>query len=213
MIFWKKNRIIRCYKQKILDSFPSDLKEDVESVLDILPLDQNDVRLCDGQVHHVDNLISDNYQSVMLNSKILKINYRYYFDEPKIEEETKLTDLQNVILNCIYLRHHNGFIRQKRLEMLKGFQDYFVIPFTFQLLGEYVIEILVVLDKLINEKTVDNYVQFTKENHKYWLQTKSRMISYWNEYYRRPNCIKLKDYIGKKIVDKIIKATPNTRYQ
>ncbi|MFN8207305.1 MAG: hypothetical protein U0T82_07840 [Bacteroidales bacterium] len=208
MIFWKKSNIIKDYSQRILDSFPAELHTDVESVIDILPLSQNDIKLFNEQIHHLDNLIFDNYHEVILNKETIKISYRYYFNEPTFEHESELTDTQKAILNCIYLRHHNGFIRQKRLEMLIGIQDYFVIPFSFQLLGEYVIEILQVLDKVINEKTIYHYVKFINENPKYWQQTESRMISYWNEYYRRPNCPKLKDYIGKNIVDKIKNATP-----
>lgn len=64
-------------------------------------------------------------------------------------------------------------------------------------------EILEVLDQHINDKTIDKYVKFINENKKYWQQTESRMISYWNEYYRRPKFPKLKDYIGKLIVDRI----------
>jgi len=64
-------------------------------------------------------------------------------------------------------------------------------------------EILSVLKKHVDLK-VDNYVKFVSENTRYWKQTESRMISYWNEYYR-PGIPLLKDYIGKKIVDQIKK--------
>lgn len=64
-------------------------------------------------------------------------------------------------------------------------------------------EILEVLDRHINDKTIDNYIRFINENKKYFQQTESRMISYWNEYYRRPKFQKLKDYIGKQIIDRI----------
>lgn len=66
-----------------------------------------------------------------------------------------------------------------------------------------------VLDRHINDKTIDKYIRFIAENKRYWQQTESRMISYWNEYYRRPNFKKLNDYIGKQIVDKLKKRTHN----
>jgi hypothetical protein len=74
-----------------------------------------------------------------------------------------------------------------------------------QLLGEYVFEILQVLDKHINDKTIESYVKFIRENPKYWKQTESRMISYWNEYYRRQYS-KLKTYLGQQLADKIKKS-------
>jgi hypothetical protein len=59
------------------------------------------------------------------------------------------------------------------------------------------------VDKHINETTMNDYKNYIDENRGYWHRTQSRMISYWNEYYRHPNCKKLKDYIGKQIVDRI----------
>jgi hypothetical protein len=189
--------------EKILAAFPAGLKEDVEKVLEILPLNNHNVLLIDGKIHKVDNLIHSVEQLVQLDAEVLKIPCRLYFNEPTLEQQGKLTEIQEAILNCIYLRHHNGFIRQRRLEKLIEKTDYFVVPFVFQLLGEYVMEILSILKKHI-DLNVDNYVKFINENNRYWKQTESRMISYWNEYYR-PRFPLLKDYIGKKIVDEIKK--------
>jgi len=73
-------------------------------------------------------------------------------------------------------------------------------------------EILAVLQKQLNPTTIDNYLKFINENQKYWTQTKSRMISYWDVYYRRPKFPKLNDYIGKQIVDEIKKRTHNNGF-
>lgn len=196
-------------REKILNSFPATLKQDVEKVIEILPLNDHNVLLVDGQIHKVDDLIHPNEQVVFLNNEALKIPYRLYFNEPSADKEKLLSDLQKTILNCIYLRHHNGYIRQRRLEKLTDKTDYFAVPFVFPLLGEYVLEVLVVLDRHINNQTVDDYIKFINENKKYWQQTESRMISYWNEYYRRPEFRKLNDYIGKKIVDRLKKRMHN----
>jgi hypothetical protein len=90
--------------------------------------------------------------------------------------------------------------------MLLDKSEYWITPFTIQLLGEYVYELLQLLDRHINDKTIDNYERFTKENSKYWHQTESRMISYWNEYYRR-QFPKIKEYLGMQIVYRIKKRT------
>jgi len=203
MIKWFMTDKKKDYKERLLKAFPESLKQDVIVVIDILPLDNYKVKLCDGEIHKVDNLIHSSTITVQLNGKLLTIPYRLYFDEPNKEKEDKLTEKQKVILNCIYLRHHNGFLRQERLERLADSKEYWVIPFTFQLLGEYVFEILEVLEKHINERNIENYIRYKLENPRYFQQTESRMISYWNEYYRRPLFPKLKDYIGKKLIDKI----------
>ena len=190
------------YKDRLLIAFPQTLKNDVDAVLNILPFDVNNIKLTGGQIHKVDNLIHPSILTVQLNKEQLTIPYRLYFNEPDIEKENKLTDTQKTILNCIYLRHHDGYLRQRRLEKLLDKTDYWVIPFTIQLLSEYVYEILQVLDKHINDQSIENYTKFVNENPRYWQRTESRMISYWNEYYR-PQFPKLKDYLGRKITDKI----------
>lgn len=199
MLSWLTKNKTKEYKDRILKSFPTELKSDVESVIKILPLEKNDVKLCDGQVHNVDNLIHPTELTIKLNGEQLIIPYRLYFDEPDIESETDLTDRQKIILNCIFLRHHNGYLRERRLNNLIDKDEKWIIPFTIQLLGEYVFEILEVLDEHINEKTINDYCSFTEENSKYWQQTESRMISYWNEYYRR-KFPKLKEYLGTTLV-------------
>lgn len=193
------------YKDRLLRSFPIELKSDVESVIKILPLEKNDVKLCDGQVHKVENLIHPTELTIKLNGEQLTIPYRLYFDEPGIDSENNLTDRQKSILNCIFLRHHNGYLREKRLKKLVHKDEKWIIPFTVQLLGEYVYEILEVLDEHINEKTINAYYQFAEENPKYWQQTESRMISYWNEYYRR-SFPKRKEYLGTALVKRIKKT-------
>ncbi len=209
MINWFKKENYTEYRQRLLNAFPKTLKSDVEAVLNILPFDVNIVKLTGGQFHKVDNLIHPSTLTIQLENEVLTIPYRLYFNEPVSKKETKLTDTQQTILNCIYLRHHDGYLRQSRLEKLIEKNEYWVTPFTIQLLGEYVYEILQVLDKHINDKTIDNYERFVKENSKYWQQTESRMISYWNEYYRR-QFPKLKDYLGRYIVDRIKKRTYNS---
>ena len=215
MQFWKKidNKLER---EKLFNALPAALRQDVEKVIEILPLNDHNVLLVDGQIHKVNDLIHPNEQVVSLDNEALKIPCRIYFNEPSPDKEELLTDLQKEILNCIYLRHHNGFIRQRRLMKLIDKTDYFVVPFVFQLLGEYVMEIIEVSQMQIIPN-IDNYVKFINENQKYWTQTESRVISYWNEYYRRPmypnylppKYATRKEYIGQQIVDRLKKRTHN----
>jgi len=203
-------------REKLFNSFPTALRQDVKKIIEILPLNDHNIILVDGQIYKVDALIHSNEQFASVDNEVLKIPCRLYFNEPSADKEKLLTDLQKTILNCIYLRHHNGYVRQRRLEKLIDKTEYFVIPFAFQLLGEYVVEILEVLQIHINPN-IDNYVKFINENQKYWKQTESRMISYWNEYYRRPmfpnylptKYATRKEYIGEQIVDRLKKRMRN----
>lgn len=197
-------------EETILNAFPAALRKDVEKVIEIIPVEQK-VLHADGNFYQMSSLIDSNEQIIFLDKELLRIPNRIYINEPNQDNEKLLTTLQKTILNCIYLRHENGFVRQRRLELLHGKTDYFVVAFIFQLLGEYVIEILEVIDKLIDEKNIGLYARFIDENPKLWQKTESRVISYWNAYYRRPQYPEYlppkyasrNEYIGQKIVDRL----------
>lgn len=190
--------MLQTNRQKLLNAFPTDLKQDVEIVADFL-LNK------DFDIHPTLE------QEVILNGQKLIIPGRIYFDNPNETTGNNLTITQKTIMNCIYLRHHNGFVRQQRLEkLIENVSDYFVIPYIFQLLGEYVMEILEVADKHINDKTIDKYLKFFSENPKYRQQTESRMISYWDVYYRHTKYKKLDDYIGRQILNRLKKSERTT---
>jgi hypothetical protein len=106
----------------------------------------------------------------------LSIPYRIYFNEPDPGIVSQLTCTQKAIFNCIYTRHHDGYVRQRRLEELAGINEYWVIPYTLQLLGEYVVEILQILDKVITDDNIEYYKSFIIENPKYWQQTISKKV-------------------------------------
>ncbi len=55
MIKWFMTDKKKDYKERLLKAFPESLKQDVNVVNDILPLDNYTVKLCDGESHKVDN--------------------------------------------------------------------------------------------------------------------------------------------------------------
>lgn len=178
------------------NAFPSSLKNEVGYVIHFL-MDKN---------FHIHSQVG---QEVILNGEKLIIPVRAYFHEPHDTFYQDLSDTQTTILNCIYLRHHNGFVRQRSLECLIGMNEYFITPFVFQLLGEYVVEIIKVINEQMSELTLRNLARFAKENPKYWQLTESRMISYWNEYHRLASP-SLKNYVGYEVMKRIREATINS---
>jgi len=201
MLNWFKRHKHSKYRKILLQAFPQSLKQDAERVLDILPLDVHYVKHCDRRIHKTENLIYPDSQTVSLDGELLTIPYRVYFNEPDAAKEKTLTDKQKTILNCIFLRHHNGYIRQCRLKKIEA-GEYWITPFTFQLSGEYVFEILEVLYNQLDDNRLENYKRFAMENPGYFLRTERRMISYWNEYYRS-KFPKLKGYLGTIFLDQI----------
>lgn len=188
------------YLKIITNSFPEDLKSDVLEVFKIIPLETK---------YKFDLISLDSYE-IMVESEKLKIPVRIYFNEPKEQNEKQLTDRQKDILNCLYTRHDNGYVREKRLKKLSEKPEKWKTPFLVQLLGEYIYELLPIIDKKVNNDTLEYYREFKTENPKYWQQTESRIASYWNEYYRY-KFPKLKDYLGIEIINRIKKTNAQHR--
>ena len=136
-----------CRKNKILNSFPPNLTKDVRRVIDMLPIKDGD--------------ISNRYYEVNLEGAMVAIPERIYINDQK--PHTDMTNVEKNIMDCIFTRHYDGFVRQRHLQNLISCTEYWVVPFCFRLLGEYVYEILCDVRKHI-DGNIDNYFRFMGEN-------------------------------------------------
>ncbi|KAB1857974.1 hypothetical protein F4W09_04350 [Acinetobacter tandoii] len=136
---------------------------------------------------------------VCLNGDILEIPYRIYNDLPNFSHLNNLSTQELSIIYCLYSRHSDGYIRQEMVKKLIEIEfQYFMIPYVFLLIGEYVVEIINDIYPLI-EKNKDFFIEFMNNNHELTILTYQRMVSYWNEYYRYNRYKYLNDYPGKII--------------
>ena len=85
-------------KNRFLKAFPTSLINDVETVLEIIPFSENRVKLADGRFHSLSNLIHSSTFEVILDAESLIIPARVYFNEPDINDENNLSEIQKVIL-------------------------------------------------------------------------------------------------------------------
>lgn len=175
----------------LLAAFPSRLSGDVGRALEVMP----EVRLAPVYPFGVD-----------VQGEIISIPYRIYHDEPNPERERSLSATQQVILACLYSRHHDGRVRQHRLEQIVGVNDPWIVPFVVQLAGEYVLEILEVILRGLAGLTVPRsaqrmlYGEFIVRNPDFFARTERRVVSYWDCYYRR-KYLKFGAYPGSLLLD------------
>ncbi|WP_369174348.1 hypothetical protein AB5J49_43215 [Streptomyces sp. R28] len=159
----------------LITAFPAALASDAEAVLAVMP----DSRL---QPHAS--------FSVAVEDQQLLIPGRLYNDEPAPDAVASLSSRQQQLLHCLYSRHCDGVVRQRHLEKVVGSTDPWVVPFVVQLVGEYVLEILVVIcDELRDLATPGTrghlaYGQFIVDNPAFFARTQRRVVSYWSCYYR-----------------------------
>ncbi|MEU5282104.1 hypothetical protein AB0G87_37475 [Streptomyces asoensis] len=159
----------------LITAFPAELASDAEAVLAVMP----DSRL---QPHAS--------FSVAVEGQQVLIPERLYNDEPSTDTVASLSPRQQQLLHCLYSRHCDGVVRQRHLEKTVGSTDPWVVPFVVQLVGEYVLEILVVIcDELRDLATPGSgghlaYGQFIVDNPAFFARTQRRVVSYWSCYYR-----------------------------
>lgn len=115
---------------------------------------------------------------VNVNGELLSISRRVYHHGAVIRTK-KLTNLQRELIDCILTRHNDGFVRQKHLAYIVKSSHEWVPVFVVQLLGEYVIEIIGVIDD--NLKNLDASLL---SNPSFLTLTRQRVLSYWDCYYR-----------------------------
>lgn len=172
----------------VINGFPRYLKKDVKKALKIIPMN-----LLIGTTGEFNQ-----NKYVLNNEKITFPNRTYQFDvsDNKLK---KLNKLQQNILHCIYTRNCDGYVREKHLKKLlsSNYCDW-AIPYIVKICDEYVIEILELTYSALRETDTNEIKDFCIKNSETFCKNYSRMISYWNEYYR-DSCLHYKDYVGEKL--------------
>jgi hypothetical protein len=158
-------------RTQVYAAFPTVAAADLEAVLRVLPT-TGEMPAAGEESNPVVALFSADTEEVLLDGLLVRIPSRVYCAEPAAGAELALTSRQRVVLHCIYLRHHDGYVRQRRLEQLVAAPaESFTIPFTFSLLSDYVKEILEVIEDALLPALVAGYVSFIRENPRYWQRT------------------------------------------
>jgi len=120
-----------------------------------------------------------------ISGEVLEFPYRTYYSTANLKHVISAFDKQAEML-CLALcsRHHDGHIRQWAITAL-DFSSYPWVPaFAVQLLGEYVVEVALVVEAKMARAGLSSFVPFCRENLAFLATTKRRATSYWDCYYR-----------------------------
>lgn len=134
----------------------------------------------------------------LLSGERIKIPYRVYLrEDPKVTEG--LTPTQKAIYYCIYSRSNDGYVREKCIKaLLETDTPQWALPYVIKVCDEYVVEILQTVYAVLKKQNCEKYRSICMLNLDNIRYGHSRMISYWNEYYRG-DCYRYQNYIGKKL--------------
>ena len=137
----------------------------------------------------------------------VEIPQRIYNPEPPSDTAHLASDRRHV-LACLYTRHHDGYVRQRHLSEVIYLTHSWVAPFVVQLIGEYVVEIVLDIQKGLTDLEVAGSAQraqygaFVAANPGFLDVTYQRVVSYWNCYYRH-RYPKLSDYPGSALISSL----------
>jgi hypothetical protein len=166
-------------------AFPAHMTAEVETLMPTL----SDYQMCPP---------SDGF-AVLVQGEWLEIPYRVHYRESQLIKCTQRAGTQGHIAFCLGTRHHDGYLREKCLRQIITVEHPWVVPFVTQLVGEYVLQIVQVIEHELPRLHPGMYGEYLNANAALQGTLGRRAVSYWNEYYRR-NYPKLKDYPGFKVL-------------
>jgi hypothetical protein len=193
MIFKEKIKLVQ---NIIFSAFPTFLHDDVDIVISTI----EKTLFLDKEALTYNSFQADNKSTfIVSDNEKVQVPYRLLIDE--VPEIKSLSLVQKMILNCIYSRSTNGYVREKHIQaILQEDLPNWAMPFILKISDEYVVEILELTYSSLKEKDNSKIQEFCQINKSYLKYAYARMISYWNCYYRK-EYKNLNKYIGKKLFD------------
>ena len=170
-------------------AFPTSRVDDLTEVLTRIPV-------ADHEPH------TDDPNRVNIGDLEIFIPSRVYFPEIDPRDCNDLSDTQNAILAAIYTRHHSGFQREIWAGRLLNHPAPWTSPFLALLLGDYVIEVIVRLEKGLTEDWEAPIRDFAASNPKWRRPLNHRILTYWDIYYRH-KIPRITDYPGYRLADRL----------
>ena len=119
--------------------------------------------------------------TVAFATETLAIPTRLYFDASLLETNSGRDARQRAMLWCLGTRHHDGHVREQCLRHLLADLQEWMAPFVVHLIGEYVDEIIELIDAAL--ATLDPrmgavFARFARDNPRYIDTIERRTISY-----------------------------------
>jgi hypothetical protein len=139
------------------------------------------------------------------------IPYRVYFPERIPSDITDLPAQQMAITAAIMSRHCSGYQRELWAAQLCQHPSDWSVPFIAFLLGDYVAEVLRVVEFGLSLEWESLFLGFSADRLHSRRQLNHRIINYWNLYYRgRQSYRRLTEYPGYIVAKRLGLWDPRT---
>ena len=155
----------------IQKAFPVEIREEINSLLTKFAVETK--------------FSTKGFEVILTGQEKLEIPQRVYYKSPDSLTNSKFTPKEQEILNCLFSRHDNGFIRQESVRNIIGSNNNWTVPYIVKIIGEYVIKILNDINTSFEIINKSNLISFVQQNPEFYNRTRSRVGSYWDCYFRR----------------------------
>ena len=172
-----------------LAAFPTCVREAAAEVLPFITA---------GQFHPP----SSNSYRVLVDGEALDVPRRVYYDADRVREAANRDDVLGRIALCLGTLHHDGFLREECVERLMHDDHSWVVPFIINLVGEYVLEIIIRIERAMPLVDGRVYGDFLICNPTWFSTIERRVVSYWDVYYRTA-FPQFAAYPGARVVDRL----------
>lgn len=135
--------------------------------------------------------------AVTCDGEVIQIPHRIY--RPVISESqfAALHPTEQSIAGCWFTRHHDGHVRERFLRALPAFDSSWVIAYVVALCGEYVVELLNYIWERRSLFDAAVLGRWLRDNPQFYSRTRSRVVSYWDCYYRTAS---FESYVGSQLL-------------
>ena len=136
---------------------------------------------------------------ILCAGETLLIPGRIYLSVPSESSFRSLRPAESSIVACWFTRHHDGHVRERFLRTLRAFDCDWIISYIVALCGEYVVEILRYIWEVRDRFDRLALGRFLSDNPLFYARTRSRIVSYWDCYYRSSSP-RFGDYVGSHLL-------------
>ena len=148
---------------------------------------------------------SENEKYSLSNGEAVCFPYRLLYADDDDGFYNKLPDIESkLIYDCIFTRSSDGYVREKHLRnILSAEIPEWCLPYVLRCASDYVVEIVTAVYDNLKERDNADIHSFCRSNPEMTKRAYTRMVSYWNEFYRY-DCYRFYDYVGQKLFKECI---------
>jgi hypothetical protein len=123
-------------------------------------------------------------EPVAFGDEVLMMPQRLDYSPAAVDAAMSSSGDSAVVAACLGTKSYDGYLRQRSIEALLANPRAWSIPYLVDALGDYVLEILQVMEGYVPGELEKDYAEYLVANEERFVRLCRRCVSYWNEFDR-----------------------------